>query len=345
MNLFVVHSQFGALNIVEARHKYKTKPQHSVLLIITPRNINNILKICQQCEWAEIKSLPWFVYGTHSPISWAKRNWICYSLLRETVTRLNSRIDRIFLQNIIEPVSRFIHHLIPSAKFIQFDDGNDTLSSCQVNKKSDLNKYMASNDSLRRSLFCLMGLAIPPIPAKEVDFFSFYDLSDVQGIQVTKNNFHVIRSRVNPQPLLDEKWLVSSPLHHHTNGITKDKYTDLIATAVENIGPFDKIKYIPHPAEEHSISTFVKKHLGIEVYRPDTCLEYYLSKRDHWPKNIYTFSSTCTFSCPKIFPGLQTSILSPPQHLFENTRVRNFFRLVKEYAQKKHPEIKIIEIE
>ena len=281
---------------------------------------NYIKNLINDKEWEDIKYIKYnyvgrgYDFGLQRPRNLYERYLELYTTFNEFLKK--RRLERIaesvqyaksvVLGNYREGSNAGLRHLVNRLGYEEIyivDDGTDSILINEERKRSYI-KDNSSNDANQSFLKQIKSwirkeyLQLNTEPAREVTFFTCYDIITKPEDRLINNNYEYLRSLASEKEIINEVLFLGQCLVDD-GYLTADIYISYLR-AIKKYFMAANFIYIPHPRESNKIIDLIQKSLKITIRRLHVPIEYEVSIRGNRPKYLISFFSSALESCSKI---------------------------------------------
>ena len=196
-------------------------------------------------------------------------------------------------------------------KLFYLDDGVHTITTHQDIYKHEYNKKFTKqvyrpfpktlNFQKVRLIYLRSSLKADSV-LKDLNFFTVYNLKQIDNEQIIKHNFSYARSLfINDDIPDDIVYVLGQPLVEQV-GVEQKDYDIYLISLFEYYKKYN-IVFIPHRLEKNSdeIMNFIDSN-DIRLFIPDEPIEFYFLNHNIYPGNVASFITSALFNINKIFP-------------------------------------------
>lgn len=299
-NLFILRSPLQIINAIEAIEQFNLKNNILVLIFNSlDTNTKQIDQLVSLHKWEQIIRLE--DRGRSKLFKYVK---LVNSLKKQSFKYMFfgnlGTIQKILLANLKK---EFVYML---------DDGTSTIMYYdKYIKVSRVNKY-----NLRELRFLIFGLKIKV--KDKINFFTYFNLEQINGIKVIKNNFEKLKSRsIKREETSKEIYFIGQPLDD-VNVLSIDDYVSVL-NGISRL--YDKkITYIPHRSESIELKKSIENidENIIEIIKLDTPVELYFLEKNIYPSIVISFFSTALSTLKIIFDNVDIKVIEIPFEKIDN---------------------------
>ena len=324
MNAFLIASPLQLLNAIEAKHFFKFKNNH--LIIILGLGYAKEDEVYEQMifreDWDKVHyvtiCIDTFVLQSRFlgerlskkiEIYWNAYKKHLNRRKLDKIAKTLSAVDNIILGNYLEYGELYFRHFankLDHKNLYLVDDGTDVL---QVNDErrnkvsaDQLLQQSIDNLSLWKRMKRNVRKTFVEWNASEDDkviFFTAYDIDVREGDQVVRNEYCHLRARVAHdvqsddvlflgQCLIEDKWIEKKVYFEHLR-------------KVRSYFSGKELFYIPHPREFPETVSHVENVLGFKILRTDVPIECHLTLHGKRPKVLAAFFCSALVNCSIIY--------------------------------------------
>lgn len=171
-----------------------------------------------------------------------------------------------------------------------------------------------------------------------IDLFTMFDIKSIPNQKIFNNNFKALQNRYTLSNTNEVDIFIGGKLVD-LEIVTLDTYLAVLHNVIKK-SDTGKLLYFPHRGTSQIVLDEISSIEGVELIYPDVTVEFYLLKKNIYPKNIYSILSTALFSLSKIF-DTSTVVAFKPNFL-KNDRENHIDNIYDRIKNHKH--IKIIEL-
>lgn len=322
-NLYIITTPFQLLSAFEAI--YKLKLTNNILIVID----NNLENNAKQLSLLLEEQKPLFVEIIRFGYKQKSNFFNNIKLIKKFK---NIKFKYTFIGDLGSIQKIFISN-INAEKVFLLDDGAKTIL---IHKAFDKGQHLFNN-SLRQFRFVLFGLKIST--NKKINFFTLFNLSQIDNIEIIKHNFEYFKkiNNLKNRKIENKIYILGQPLIE--NQRVKEKAYEEYLNKIIYLYPNCEIYYLMHRREtkEQLLSYNLKKKINIiKSTKPG---EFYFAELGYKPKAIIGVNTTLLFSLKKIFDDLE--VLS--YKIKEENITKSLEWFVDAYSYFNENNIKIIE--
>lgn len=355
INVFVVESPIQVLNAEEAKHYFNLR--NNLLIIILGRGFraDSFKKVVRECNWDSVQ----FIMLRENRINDRSGVWgqVMYQMqrIRWIVRQYNNkkRFDRLAgslsnVQNLIlgnygetrKPHLCHFANILKHDQLYLVDDGTDVLfvneERTRQTESTELSGQLRNGSSrwqiLKRDVLEAF-VDWNNTGAKNVTFFTAYDLKVRPGDRLVKHDYPHLRKRLADSAQSD-KILFLGQTMIEDDYLEREIYFDYLRK-VQSFFDGEELVYVPHMRESADTVKYVKENLGLRIERPDLPIECHLALSGLRPRALASFCCGALANCSVIF-GQHLKIiafyLSPSSLLKEHDFIEHIYRDLRERA-------------
>ena len=323
-NIFIVRTPFQLINSYEAKDYFKT--ENNLLVIIDNGTKNNKMQLSNliyKGTWEKV-----IRFGENE-----KSNFFNYIKLIKKLRKLN--INHLFIGSGFNKMQQILIANINTQKSCFIDAGTTTMETYNKFKKNDINL-----SALKKIRFKLFGLKTNI--DKDIDFFTMFDLIDLNNSKIYKNNYKFMSKRFKSkgQETVTKEIYIIGQRFVSANILDESKYFDFLNIVIEQYKDY-KINYLMHRTEDINYlnaSGYNKKLNIVKSLMPGELFFLTLSSK---PRYIIGTVSTLMISLRYIFSDI--NIISYQFNFNDFKKNIELYKL--EYENMRNNGIKVKEIE
>ena len=306
MHLFIVITPLHVINAMELRHKLGISADQCIVLHAPLHDCDNLTSMLEKT----LARYSWHsTYEYTQEISPGVSRISDLSSLIGYVREMNSviaslpHIDTLVFPHWGETFLPHIINMLKPARTIEIESGTATHRIMENRPCTPTLK-----DRIRNCIYTMCGIKYKkPVGG---DFFTLFDLPSNGHFQFIRNDYELLRKSTLSRPTYDGKWFIGTPFVPLFGPI--DTYIKILKRVRDSLGYFPKY-YIPHPREKDEHTAEIAKTLGTTTRRNSLPVELNLLEQTTLPHEIVSVGSSASFSCAKIFPQVQSTVINIPR--------------------------------
>ncbi len=323
-NLFIVDTTYQLLNAIEAANYLGLSNNHLIIVNEAGQLSGAYKKIIDSKDWVKVINV-WLAIDTDKcnyvrlgpRVAEFARRWYARYLnlqrmrIAAKIAESIVEVNNLFLGHYWADHKPFMRHFantIRHRNLYILDDGTDIID---VNNRRRALDNIDVDDSFGHSR--VTSLPVGNVArhllrkywrwdiseARNVTFFTTYDLHTRPGDHVVKNEYRYLRSLAAAAKPNGEIYFLGQCLVDD-GYVDAETYLDYLGRVKAYFGD-EAIKYIPHPRESEVMVKSVHDILGFEIKKFDVPVEYQLVVSEEIPKVIASFFCSALESCSNMF--------------------------------------------
>lgn len=297
-SLFLVNSPLEMISAIEARKHFKIENTYLLLYISnTDKKVINYL-IQKSDHWNTIK---WLSRKSYYGVSWI---------------RLIKRFKKEKFDYFFMPIGNLSAHFLFNLNYKKYyflDDGTYTLTLLDFFiKNKDISKKMSLFEGrgkfgfkydLIEKLHLLFGHKFRINKKMYPSFFTFFELKDMDGLEVVKNDFKWFQSFSKDTSSFKKEdniiYIIGSALV--TDKIISMDYYIKFLNKIKNKFPKKDIVYILHRRETSDQIKKIKQQTELNIKKNKYIIEIDFFMNEITPTHVVSYVSTALFTLKKLY--------------------------------------------
>jgi hypothetical protein len=349
INVFIVESPIQVLNAEEARHFFNFTNNHLIIVLGGGFSVDSFKRMVRECNWDSVR----FIMLRENRIE-LRSGWlgqVIYQMqrIRYNIRQYNNRkrfdrlasslsnVQNLILGNYGETRKPHLCHFANTLKHEQLyliDDGTDTIlvndertGRAQAANSSEQRRNGSSPWHILKRQVRQAFLDWNKLGAKNVTFFTAYDLKVRQGDRLVRHDYPHLRKRLADSPQ-------SSQILFLGQTMIEDDYLEpgIYFDYLRKVRSFfvgEDLIYVPHLRESADTVRYVRDNLGLKIERPDLPIECHIAWRGPRPRVLASFCCGALANCSVIFGQhlkIMAFYLSPESLLKEHEFIEDIYR-------------------